>query len=259
MAAIRSRNNPRVRRWQRLVRETGERRRERRALIEGPHLLETWVAHRGAPACVMVAESALSGAGIAALARRFEGIAVVLADAVMRAITDVRAPQGIAAEIAIPEPREPLGRASSCVFLDGVQDAGNVGAILRSAAAFGFVDVVLGAGCADPWSPKVLRAAAGAHAVLCIRESQDLGAAIDAFGGSTYWTAPRGGIAPGVADLAGRTGWIFGSEGQGVAPGVAARAAGAVTIPLAAGSESLNVAAAAAVCLYESRRRREPQ
>jgi TrmH family RNA methyltransferase len=137
------------------------------------------------------------------------------------------------------------------VFLDAIQDAGNVGAILRSAAAFGIRQVVLGQGCADAWSPKVLRAAMGAHFAMAIQDSADLGAAIDKFGGKLICTVPRGGTPLAGADLSGRAGWLFGAEGQGVSAALAARAALKVTIPMAAGAESLNVAAAAAICFYE--------
>ena len=88
-------------------------------------------------------------------------------------------PAGIAAEIALPAQRLDLKTSTACVFLDAIQDAGNVGAILRSAAAFGIRHAVLGQGCADAWSPKVLRAAMGAHFSMAISEHADLGAAID--------------------------------------------------------------------------------
>jgi len=248
MAVLRSPDNPRVRRWQKLVRDSRLRSAEGRAIIEGPHLVESWLQHRGKPVCVLVSELAATQAFIAA--------PVVVSDEVMRSITDVRAPQGIAAEIVIPRHDEPLHAAPACVFMDGIQDAGNVGAILRTACAFGVVDVVLGPGCADPWSPKVLRAASGAHALLRIREAADLGAAVDAFGGNTFWTTPRGGKPLANVDFSQRTGWIFGAEGAGVSAGLARHAGGAVTIAMPGETESLNVAAAAAVCLYEQSRGR---
>lgn len=249
MAVLRSRDNPRLKRWQRLATDARARRKEGCAIIEGPHLLESWRRHRGEPLCVLLAESAVEGDA--------PPDCIVLSDAAMRAIADVRTPQGIAAEVAIPRHDTPLSEAVACVFLDAIQDAGNVGAILRSACAFGALDVVMGPGCADAWSPKVLRAAAGAHALLRIRDSGDLGSDIEAFGGRVYWTSPRGGTSLADADLAGRTGWIFGAEGQGVSAALARRATGAVTIPMPGETESLNVAAAAAICLYEQARRRQ--
>jgi TrmH family RNA methyltransferase len=141
------------------------------------------------------------------------------------------------------------------VFLEGIQDAGNVGAILRSAAAFRIKDAVLGRGCADAWSPKVLRAGMGAHFSMHIGESADLAAEIARFGGKTACTVPRGGKLLAEADLSGRIGWIFGAEGQGVSEALAGRADLRVAIPMPGGMESLNVAAAAAICFYELSRR----
>jgi len=247
MAVLRSRDNPKVKRWHELATDARARRKEGRAIIDGPHLVESWLKHRGQPVCVMVCESVPVSARGAAT--------VLLSEAAMRYISDVRSPQGIAAEIVIPRDERPLFSLPSCIFLDGIQDAGNVGAILRSACAFGALDIVLGMGCADPWSPKVLRAAAGAHALLRIRETTDLAAAIDAFDGTVYWTSPRGGDPLANVDLDGRVGWLFGAEGQGVAPELAAHASAAVTIPMPGDAESLNVAVAAAICFYEQNRR----
>ncbi|HYD56949.1 MAG TPA: RNA methyltransferase, partial [Burkholderiales bacterium] len=173
--------------------------------------------------------------------------AVVVSQAVFRAIADAQTPRGVAAEIEIPPPRLAKG---DCVFLEGVQDAGNVGAIVRSAAAFGVAAVVLDRACADPWSPKVLRAGAGGHFALSIQQVQALEDALDAFPGTVACTVARGGqpleAIPSVASL----GWIFGSEGGGVSGALQARAGVRITIPTAPQTESLNVAAAAAICLY---------
>jgi TrmH family RNA methyltransferase len=138
--------------------------------------------------------------------------------------------------------------------MDGIQDAGNVGAILRSAAAFGIRHAVLGKGCADAWSPKVLRAGMGAHFAMALLEG-DLAGAIGRFAGKLCCTVPRGGAALTEADLSGRIGWLFGSEGQGVSNALTARADLKLSIPMPGGAESLNVAAAAAICFYELSRR----
>ena len=170
----------------------------------------------------------------------------VLSQSAFKAIADAETPQGIAAEIAIPKPRLVKG---DCVFLEGIQDAGNVGAIIRSAAAFGVGSIVLDRACADPWSPKVLRAAAGGHFALSIQQVASLEDALESFRGRLLCTVARGGQALGALP-AGQVGWIFGSEGAGVSPGVQGRASAKVTIPVAAAMESLNVAATAAICFY---------
>lgn len=250
VSVLRARDNERVRRWARLVRDARYRRREGATVAEGPHLLATLLERRIAPRAVLVSEERLGNREIDALLRDAGMPPVAVSDAVFRHIVDTEAPQGIAAEIAIAEAAERSN--AHAVFLEGVQDPGNVGAILRSAAAFGFGNAILDRGCADPWSPRVLRAAMGGHFSLSIRQVAALGRAVLAFRGRTVCAAPRGGEPLRQAELSGRVGWILGSEGAGVTPALRERAQMTVTVPLAPGAESLNVAAAAAVCFYET-------
>jgi TrmH family RNA methyltransferase len=254
MSALRSRENPRVRRWHALAHDARARRSERCALLEGVHLVAACLAAGVRPVALLLSERGRANGEIAALARRCATEPVLLADALFRWAVDVAAPAGIAAEIAIPEPDADAAQGD-CVFLEGVQDAGNVGAILRSAAAFGVRGAVLGEGCADPWSPKVLRAAMGAHFQLRLSRADDLAAALDLFAGTTVCAVAHGGRPLAQVELGGRVGWIFGAEGQGVSAALAARAKQRATIHLAPGTESLNVAAAAAICFYERARR----
>jgi TrmH family RNA methyltransferase len=251
-AVIRSPANSRVARWRRLLADARARRRERCALIEGPHLLDACLASGRRPRALVLAEGAAARPETARLAERAGAPATVVSERVMRALADVEEPQGILAEIELPADAADLRAIAGCVFLDAVQDAGNVGAILRSAAAFGIGAAVLGPGCADPWSPKVLRAATGAHFALALRQSTDLAGDLAEFGGRIACTLARGGAPLRTADLSGRIGWIFGAEGRGVEAALAARAHLRVTIPIRAGVESLNVAAAAAICFYEA-------
>jgi TrmH family RNA methyltransferase len=252
MTIITARSNARVRRWRELASDARLRRSEKRALIEGEHLVTAWLDTGRTVAALVLSESA--SAKFRGLVARV-GEATVLSDAVFRAITDTEAPAGIAAEIPLPDAPSDLSEAASCVFLEAVQDAGNVGAILRSAAAFGIGSAVVGKGCADVWSPKVLRAGMGAHFVVSVHQTADLGKSIQRFGGRLACTVPRGGVALARADLSGRVGWLFGGEGPGVSDALAARADVRISIPMPGRMESLNVAAAAAVCFYELSRR----
>ena len=255
MTLIASRDNPRVRRWRALTRDARERRRQRRAIIEGENLVMAFLQSGKAVENLILSKTGSSRTEFMALARQSGKSPTVLTDPVFRSIADTEAPAGIAAEIALPGSGLDLKTSAGCVFLEGIQDAGNVGAILRSAAAFGISDAVLGSGCADAWSPKVLRAAMGAHFSMRIAENADLAVDIGVFEGTLVCTVPRGGAAISVADLSGRIGWIFGAEGRGVSDALAARAALKVTIPMPGGAESLNVAAAAAICFYEFSKR----
>jgi len=251
MNVLRSRANPRVRRWQRLVRDARARREEGRALIEGPHLVGAYLASGSRPEAVIVSETGIKRRGVKDLISRTSLTPLILSDGAFRAIADAETPQGLAAEIILPAARLSLRDSQGCVLLDGIQDAGNVGTILRSAAAFGVRDILLGPGCADPWSSKVLRAGMGAHFGLRIGASRNPVADLERFAGTVACTVPRGGVPIAEADLKGRILWIFGAEGAGISDELAPRADLKVTIPMPGSAESLNVAAAAAICFYE--------
>lgn len=227
-----------------------------RALLDGPHLLAAYLDKVGLPLRVIVSESGQGHGEVAALLARCAGAeAFCLRDALFRELAATEAPVGILAEIVVPknDAAPPVG---SCVLLDAVQDAGNVGTILRTAAAAGVRDVVLGAGCAGAWTPKVLRAGQGAHFDLTIRERVDLAAFVAGYASTSIATVARDGESIYALDLAGPVAWIFGNEGAGVSEKSALAARRRATIPLAAGCESLNVAAAAAICLFEERRQK---
>jgi TrmH family RNA methyltransferase len=229
------------------VRDNRLRRSERCVVIEGVHLVAAALAAGIKPAALIATEAALAKAEVAALVRESGLQPVVVSTTVFGAIADAQSPPGIAAEIPFPE----VKREGSAVFLEGVQDAGNVGAIIRSAAAFGIAVMTLDRQCADPWSPKVLRAAMGGHFAIGIRQVDDLAAALSAFGGRTICTVVKDGQPLREVQLSGSLGWVFGAEGAGVSQGIAASSSERVTIPMAS-AESLNVAAAAAICLYEA-------
>lgn len=177
-------------------------------------------------------------------ALKFELAPTVMSPSVFAAIADAETAPGVAAEIPLPD----LTQDGPVVLLEGVQDPGNVGAIIRSAAAFGVGTVIVDRQCADPWSPKVLRAGQGGHFALGIRQVDDLLAALE--NRRLVCTVVHGGRLLRDADLSGTIAWAFGAEGAGLSSRIVARAAERVTIPMA-GGESLNVAAAAAICLYE--------
>ncbi len=139
------------------------------------------------------------------------------------------------------------------VVLDRIQDAGNVGSILRSAAAFGFRQVLALEGTASLWSPKVLRAAMGAHFALHLVEGADVGeATVRNLGIPLVCTSSHGGEALHQVKLPPVCAWVFGHEGSGVSAALLDRADLKIRIHQPGGEESLNVAAAAAVCLHQS-------
>jgi RNA methyltransferase, TrmH family len=241
VTTLTSKDNPKVKHWAKLVADHRYRKSQGRALLEGPHLV---AAYQGKPISILVTEKALAGKEIASLAGKSP---IVVSESVFRSIVEAENPPGIAAEIAIPQPQASNG---DVVFLEGVQDPGNVGAIIRSAAAFGIGEVVLDQACADAWSPRALRAGMGGHFNLSLRQVARLDFA--GFDGTLLCTVVKGGKPLRDAKVRGRLGWIFGGEGRGVSQEAERQAKVKITIPIAA--ESLNVAAAAAICFYEARR-----
>jgi TrmH family RNA methyltransferase len=257
VTVLRSRENLRVKRWAKLVQDSRFRRQEQRTLLEGPHLLGAFLERGLKPLNVLATASALGNGEISALVRQAGLEPIVLSDAVFRAIADTETPPGIAAEIAIPQLKP--GPSMQTVFLEGVQDPANVGAIIRSAAAFAAGVIVLDRACADPWSPKALRAGMGGHFRVALKQVQDLQQALKSHQGKLIATVARDGVPLRDAQLSGQPGWIFGAEGGGLSSELQEKAGLRVTIPITEGTESLNVAAAAAICLhatFEAGRRR---
>jgi len=254
MKQIRSRDNPFFKGLKRLAESGRERRQRGRTLLDGLHLVMAYEAALGPVETLIVAESALAAVGIAAYVEG-RGV-VVLADSLLRDLGLVDTPSGLLAVVITPTATVAVDREKDAILLDGVQDPGNVGAILRSAAAAGIGQALLGPGCAVAWSPKVLRAGQGAHFVLTIHEDADLGAFMAGYRGTTAVTCLDDATPLYDASWEGPLAWIFGAEGQGVRAELLAAAQLRVSIPMPGAVESLNVAAAAAICLFEALRRK---
>lgn len=247
---ISSRDNPLLARVRRLAQDSNAYRRVGQVWLEGDHLCAALRA-RGRPAAqALVAASAWEqGGALHELAGWAQAVAVV-DDALFAAASGLESPAKIGFLIDAPAGGT-VQRDAHGVVLDRVQDAGNVGSILRSAAALGATQVLALKGTASLWSPKVLRAGMGAHFALNLVEGLDE-AALEALAVPLVATLPHAGATLREAALPPRCAWVLGHEGQGVSPTLQARCTLAVRIPQPGGEESLNVAAAAAICLYES-------
>jgi TrmH family RNA methyltransferase len=231
-------------------------RRQGRALLDGIHLVATCFDRGISVKQLLVSESSQHNEEISALLNAAVDVdCLILRDALFRDISGVGTPTGVAAVIDIPS--GPAGDLSGdAILLDAVQDAGNVGAIMRTAAAAGVRHVLLGTGCAGAWTSRVLRAGQGAHFSLSIRERVDLAAVLATCSGTSIATVACGGASLYELNLTGPVIWMIGNEGSGLVPELLAAAQVRATIPLANGVESLNVAAATAVCLFEAYRQR---
>lgn len=256
MKTISSRDNPTFKELRLLSRDVRRQREEGRALLDGPHLVTAALDKGLLPDLLVVSESALANPEVAGLLTRVEAVPrLCLRDALFRELSELAHPVGILARIAVlPAPTFPV--TGDCLLLDAVQDAGNVGTLMRTAAAAGVQDVLLGTGCAGAWTSRVLRAGQGAHFGLRIHEQVDLQAFLKDYPGTSVAAVAHEGQTLYALAFDQPTAWLFGSEGQGVSPALIAAVRQRATIPLAPGSESLNVSAAAAICLFEMRRQR---
>jgi RNA methyltransferase, TrmH family len=257
MPRITSRDNPRLKAAAQLIASSRARRKAARCVLEGEHIVAAFCRRHGAPETLIIAESALDRPAVAALRAGVPAArTLVVTDAAWPEFAQLPAAVGALAVVATPKPR--FERAADfCLLLEDVQDPGNVGSILRSAAAAGVAQVFLSPQCAFAWSPKVLRAGQGAHFHLEIYEDVDLPVWARSYRGRTVATVPAGAAALYAIDLTGPVGLAIGNEGSGLSLALQQAASDAASIPMPGGFESLNAAAAAAICLFECARQRQ--
>ena len=248
VTAIHSRDNAFVKDLRRLAQDTTAYRKQGRAWLEGDHLCRAALARKLRASVAVFSESFWPQAQVeyARAATKF----IVLADALFADVSGLESPAAMGFILDLPAPAS-LRPDAATVVLDRVQDAGNVGSILRSASAFGFRQVAAIKGSAALWSPKVLRAGMGAHFALDLIE----GLALDdlaALQVPLLVTSSHAGDFLHRAALPWPCAWVMGHEGQGVSRALEDRASLRIRIAQPGGEESLNVAAAAAICLHAS-------
>ena len=245
---IRSRDNPLFKELRKLAQDNTAYRKSGRFWIEGDHLCRAALLRGLTPGVAVACESYVDQAqeGLFASAKKV----AILSDALFQDMSGLESPSQMGFVMDLPVD-VPMQARAATVILDRVQDAGNVGSILRSAAAFGFTQIVALRGTAALWSPKVLRAGMGAHFGLHLHEGGEVGA-LDALQVPLLVTSSHQG--QWIQDLAlpFPCAWAMGHEGQGVSQELQDRAALHVRIGQPGGEESLNVAAAAAICLHAS-------
>jgi TrmH family RNA methyltransferase len=257
---ITARDNPRLVEAARLVASSRDRRKRGKCVLEGDHLVGVYLDRVGVPETLLVVEQRAQDPRIAALISRVPARDVLLMRASLFAEAVV-APADIAIAAVVPTPAPAIpAPARFHLLLEDIQDPGNVGTMLRTAAAAGVDQVLLSKQCAFAWSPKVLRAGQGAHFATTIVEDVDLAAWAQAFaagGGEVIATTPRDATTLYGAKLGEPWAVAVGNEGAGLSAELLARATARLTIPMHARTESLNASAAAAVVLFELVRRRE--
>ncbi len=255
---ITSRKNDKARYVRALQSRRRVRQRERRFVFEGIRLVEETIRAGIPPAFVFYTASVEAderGGRLLASLREMNVPCYTVSDPVMAVCSDTETPQGILAVLPIPDLPRPE-HPTLTLILDRVRDPGNLGAILRTALAAGVDQVLLAHGTVDASNPKVVRAAAGAHLRLPVAALK-WEAIAEAVSGCDVWMAAAGGeTVYTVVDWAQPMALIVGGEAAGAGERARALAQGQVSIPMAAGVESLNAAIATAVLLFEAMRRR---
>ena len=253
---ITSPDNPLLLKLRKLARDPGGYRKAGLVWLEGDHLCSALLARGQRPQQALISDLAWhSQPALRALAQAAPRV-LVLPVALLASLSTLESPAPLGFVLAAPQ-APAIDPQAATVVLDRVQDAGNVGSILRSAAAFGVAQVLALQGTAALWSPKVLRAGMGAHFGLRLVEGLQP-EALDALQVPLVGTSLATDAVLPTVELPAPCAWVLGHEGQGVAPALLARCALQLRIPQPGGEESLNVAAAAAVCFYESARRLAP-
>ena len=251
---ITSRDNPLLKDLRKVAQDNTAYRKAGRFWVEGDHLCSAALQRGLKPTVAVFTEDFWKNPESRPLAPVQYALnaikSIVIPAQLFRELSGLESPVGVGFVLDVPVQTVLLPDVAT-VILDRVQDAGNVGSILRSAGAFGFRQVVALKGSAALWSPKVLRAGMGAHFGLHLLEGRGLDD-LQALQAPIVVTSSHQGDLIQNLRLPAVCAWAFGHEGQGVCAELMARAAVHVRIGQPGGEESLNVAAAAAICLHVS-------
>jgi len=246
---ISSRDNPLFKQLKAISSSARERRSAGKLLLDGAHLLEAYLQTFGEPELLVISEGDIALDVMHLLDQLVEIRTITMPASMFGAISPVTTPTGILALVKTPALMPPE-QPDFVLMLESIQDPGNLGSLLRNAAAAGVDVVYLSEGCTEAWSPRALRGGQGAQFVLPIVEQTDLPAVIRDFEGQTLATTMHGASLY-DRELSGKVAFVIGNEGAGLSQAVIDVATAQVTIPMPGKVESLNAAAAAAVCLFE--------
>lgn len=252
MLRIESPQNEQIKSVVKLANQSKMRKEQGKIVLEGVHLLQSLLAQDLEVDAVFVHEDKVEQSEIRALLVKIdEEKLYVVAARVFDKLSTLTHGADLVSVAPMPIVKE-LSYDASCVVLENIQDPGNLGTILRSCAASGMKQVILSEGCVDAFSPKVLRSGMGAHFLLDIVTGVDVVSFIKKYQGISLATAlNEQTYSLYEQDLAGTVAFIFGSEGAGVSEALQNSAKKCIKIPMLGQTESLNVAMAATICLFE--------
>jgi TrmH family RNA methyltransferase len=256
MKHITSQDNPFYKELSKLSASARQRGKLGQTLLDGAHLLAAYLANGKQPQHLIVTAAALREHEIISLLNKLPNVPTTqLDDGLFAELSELKTVSGVLALIAVPQPEMMVQSSHFCLLLENIQDPGNLGSMLRSAAAAGCDAVFMSKGCADAWSPKVLRAAMGGHFVLNLHEHADLLRVASVFPGTIFAASLSARSSLYESCLSGAIAFAIGNEGAGLSDALLGKAK-PVTIPMPGKVESLNAAAAAAICLFEAVRQR---
>lgn len=255
---ITSRDNPVFKQLRKLAEQARERRKTASTLLEGVHLIEAYVQTYGEPRLLIIPEGHSTPEATGLIQQLSDVDTMLLPTLMFAELAPVASSSGVMALVEIPQPTPPAV-IDFALLIEDIQDPGNLGSMLRTAAAAGVQVAYLSKGCTDAWSPKALRGGQGAQFVLPVVEGVDAVAVVDAFEGLCLALTMQGDSLYGQG-LRGAVLFAVGNEGAGISAPLQAAVDRCITIPMAhqgiLALESLNAAAATAVALFECQRQR---
>ncbi|MEN8390150.1 RNA methyltransferase [Acinetobacter indicus] len=252
---LESKDNPKIKHLRGLIEQNSYRKKQGQTVLEGSHLCLAWLEQNRKINAIFTTENALKHPDLNDILDQYQGKVFVIGESLYKDLSTLGTTLACLAIVDLPSSSQALDYQADTLILENVQDPGNVGTLLRSAAAAGIQQIVCTKGSASLWSPRVLRAGMGAHFSLQTFENIQLEEILEQFKIPVYVTSSHRSTSLYAKDLSQPCVWILGNEGQGVSDYALAHAE-AVTIPQPGGQESLNVAIAGSVCFFEMVRQR---
>ena len=252
---LESRDNPKIKHLRALIEQNTYRKKQGQTVLEGTHLTLAWLAKDHIIKSIFTTEHALAHPDFEEIFSKYTGIVFILSESLYKDLSTLGTSLACLAVVDLPHSTEALNFTEDTLILENIQDPGNVGTLLRSAAAAGIDQIVCTKGSASLWSPRVLRAGMGAHFSINTYENVVLEDIIQQFKIPVYVTSSHESESLYSKSLRKQCVWILGNEGQGVSD-FAMKYAEAVSIPQPGGQESLNVAVAGSICFFEMVRQR---
>ena len=252
---LESKDNPKIKHLRGLIEQNNYRKKQGQTVLEGTHLCLAWLHENKKINSIFTTEHALSHPDYERILAKYTGVVFVIGESLYKDLSTLGTSLACLAIVDVPSSSQALDFKADTLILENVQDPGNVGTLLRSAAAAGIEQIICTKGSASLWSPRVLRAGMGAHFSLHTFENIDLEDVLAQFQIPVYVTSSHRAEILYFKNLRKACDWILGNEGQGVSD-YALQHAEAVSIPQPGGQESLNVAIAGSICFFEMVRQR---